>query len=92
MKKTLAALALLTLAPACASSGGSSDRTDWSCGEGRAYSVRVNASGAAEVFAGGRTYTLPASGGGYSDGAVTYSTDGTLNGAFGGPYANCRRG
>lgn len=92
MKKTLAALALLTLASACASGGGASDRTDWTCANGRAYSARINASGAAEVFAGGRTYTLPAASGGYSDGAVTYSSDGALNGAFGGPYTNCRRG
>lgn len=91
MKKMLAAIALLTLASACAS-GGASDRTDWSCGDGRAYSVRMNAQGMAEVFAGGQTYTLAAAGSGYSNGAVTYSSDGTLQGAFGGPYTNCRRG
>ncbi|MDX2275209.1 MAG: MliC family protein [Hyphomonadaceae bacterium] len=99
MKKTFAALALLALASACASSGSSGPRTDWSCAEGRAFSLRYNAQGAAEVFAAGRTYTLPqvqsGSGARYSDGAVEYwehSGEATLNGAFGGPYANCRRG
>lgn len=91
MKKTFAALALLTLASACATAG-ASGRTDWSCANGRAYSARTNASGAAEVFAGGQIYTLPASGGGYSNGQVSYSADGSLGGAAGGPYENCRRG
>jgi hypothetical protein len=90
MKKTLALVALLTLS-ACASAA-PTNRTDWSCANGRAYSVRVNASGAAEVFAGGQVYTLPAAGGGYSNGNVTYSTEGRLDGAYGGPYENCRRG
>lgn len=91
MKKTFPVLALLALC-ACAASSGAAGRTDWSCASGRAFSVRTNAQGAAEVFAGGRTYTLPASSGGYSDGQVTYSSNGALTGAFGGPYENCRRG
>lgn len=93
MKKLLLAAALLSLA-ACASAptpGG--PRTDWRCDGGAAYSVRINGQGAAEVFAGGQVYTLPASSNGrYSNGAVTYSSDGTLGGANGGPYNNCRRG
>lgn len=90
MKKLLAAAALLSIA-ACASTPGG-PRTDWRCDNGAAYSVRIAANGAAEVFAGGRVYTLPASGGRYSDGQVTYSDDGALAGAHGGPYTNCRRG
>jgi hypothetical protein len=90
MKKTFAALALLMLASACATSSGG-PRTDWTCANSRAYSARIVASGAAEVFAGGQIYTLPASGGGYSNGQVTYSSDGSLGGAAGGPYENCRR-
>lgn len=90
MKKSFAVLALLVLASACASSGGSGPRTDWSCAEGRAYSARIT-NGSAEVFAGGHVYTLPPASGGYSDGAVTYSNDGALTGAFGGPYESCHR-
>lgn len=96
MKKTLALLALLTLA-ACASTP--SDRADWSCDNGRAFSMRLNAGGWAEVFAAGRTYNLPgvAAGSGtrYTDGQVEYWEHGSeamLNNAFGGPYTNCRRG
>jgi hypothetical protein len=91
MKKLFAAAALLSLA-ACATAGSGGPRTDWLCDNGAAYSVRIAANGAAEVFAGGRIYTLPASGGRYSDGQVTYSDDGALAGAHGGPYTNCRRG
>lgn len=90
MKKLLAAAALALLA-ACASTPGG-PRADWRCDGGAAYSVRITSSGAAEVFAGGRVYTLPASGGRYSDGQVSYSDDGVLTGAHGGPYTNCRRG
>jgi transglutaminase-like putative cysteine protease len=93
MKSKLALAALLALA-ACASPSGASGRTDWSCANGRAFSARTNAQGGAEVFAGGRVYSLPAAGGGFSDGAVTYdpSSATALTGAFGGPYENCRRG
>lgn len=99
MKKLLLAAALLSLA-ACASGGGGglTNRMDWRCDGGAAFSARIT-SGGAEVFAGGRTYTLPhvagASGARYSDGSVEYWERGgsaTLNGAHGGPYANCRRG
>ena len=92
MKKTLAVLALLALC-ACAAPNGASGRTDWSCANGRAFSARTNAQGAAEVFAGGQTYTLAPAGSNYSNGQVTYSPQGgALTGAFGGPYENCRRG
>ncbi|MGE0596995.1 MAG: MliC family protein [Hyphomonadaceae bacterium] len=96
MKTLLLAAAFLSLA-ACASSG-ASGRVDWSCDGGKAFSLRYNASGAAEVFAAGRTYTLPqaqsGSGTRYSDGTVEYREhqgSATLTGAFAGPYENCRR-
>ncbi len=92
MKKLLLAATLLSLA-ACATATPGGPRTDWRCDGGAAYSVRINGQGAAEVFAGGQVYTLPAtSNGRYSNGAVSYSDDGTLGGAYGGPYSNCRRG
>jgi hypothetical protein len=92
MKKLLLATAVLSLA-ACATATPGGPRADWRCDGGAAYSARINSSGAAEVFAGGQLYTLPATGNGqYSNGAVTYSSDGALGGARGGPYSNCRRG
>jgi membrane-bound inhibitor of C-type lysozyme len=100
MKKLLLATALLSLA-ACATTptGSMGPRMDWRCDGGAAFSARINASGAAEVFAGGQTYTLPhvaaASGAKYSNGRVEYWERGgeaTLSGAHGGPYNNCRRG
>ncbi len=88
--KQLAALAVLALLAACATAAGG-PRTDWRCDGGAAYSVRITSPGNAEVFAGGQVYNLPSSGGNrYSNGTVTYSTDGALTGAHGGPYTNCR--
>ncbi len=95
MTKMLAVMAVLALSACAASGGGASGRTDWSCANGRAFSLRYNAAGAAEVFAGGQTYTLAPSGSNYSNGQVIYSPQGggaSLTGAFGGPYENCRRG
>lgn len=95
--KALCALLTLIALGACASSG-AAGRTDWRCDGGSAYSVRMRGANA-EVFAGGRTYTLPgvAAGSGtrYTDGSVEYWEHGgeaMLNNAFGGPYENCRRG
>ena len=89
MKLSFVACAALLALSACAST--SAGRIDWACDGGRAYSVRASAS-SAEVFAAGRTYALPAAGGGYSDGAVSYDpVSGALTGAFAGPYENCRR-
>jgi membrane-bound inhibitor of C-type lysozyme len=91
-----APLAALFLLAACASSS-AGPRIDWSCDNDRAFSVRIR-TGEAEIFAAGRIYTLPsastASGVRYTDNAVEYTERGgqaTLTGAFGGPYANCRR-
>jgi len=97
MKKLLPLLAALAAA-ACATPTQGGPRVDWRCDGGAAFSVRYNDAGAAEVFAAGRTYTLPASPSGsgtrYTDGTVDlreHQGEATLGGAFGGPYANCRR-
>ena len=99
MKKHLALAALFALG-ACTTmgQGGNGAQIQWRCDNGAAFSMHLNAQGAAEVFAGGRTYTLPGvpagSGTRYTDGTVEYWEHGNeamLNGAAGGPYANCRR-
>jgi len=98
MKNLLILAAALALA-ACGTTqqraGG--PRTDWRCDSGAAFSVRFSES-AAEVFAGGQLYNLAAaqsaSGARYSNGTVEYwehQGEAQLNGAAGGPYANCRR-
>jgi len=94
--KTLLLAAALTSLAACATDP-SVGRTDWRCDGGAAFSVRFE-NNRAQVFAGGQTYALPsvvsASGARYSDGAVEYwehQGAANLNGARGGPYANCRR-
>lgn len=98
MKKLLALAALAILA-ACSTTVAAGNRVDWRCDGGAAFSARINASGNAEVFAGGQVYNLPgvAAGSGtrYTNGAVEYWEHGgeaMLNGAHGGPYSNCRRG
>jgi len=99
MRKFALAAAVLALA-ACGTTpahrGG--PRTDWRCDGGAAFSIRFQGT-SAEVFAGGQLYNLPAaqsgSGSRYSNGSVEYwehQGQATLNGARGGPYANCRRG
>lgn len=88
--KTLLAIAALAALAACATAG-SGERVDWRCDNGAAYSARTTPGGV-DVFAGGRVYSLRASGASFSDGTVTYSGNGQLSGAFGGPYSNCRRG
>ena len=84
---------------ACSTSGGpASGQIQWRCDNGAAFSMHLTNEGNAEVFAGGRTYTLPGvpagSGTRYTDGTVEYWEHGgeaMLNGAAGGPYTNCRR-
>lgn len=99
MKKLLATAALLALAACASAPAGDTARVDWRCDNGAAFSSRIKASGAAEVFAGGQVYTLPGvvagSGTRYTNGTVEYWEHGgeaMLNGAHGGPYSNCRRG
>lgn len=97
--KKLAALSALLLLSACATTAPGGPRSDWRCANGAAFSARVSTAGAAEVFAGGRTYSLPhvesVTGARYSNGSVEYMEQGgeaSLNGAPGGPYTNCHRG
>lgn len=96
MRIVSAAILLLALA-ACSTPAPAGDRIDWRCDGGAAFSVRF-VDERAEVFAGGRTYSLPAapsaSGARYADGAVEYwehQGQARLSGAHGGPYSNCRR-
>ncbi len=96
MQKILMVTAIVLLS-ACGTTQSGGPRVDWRCDGGAAFSVRF-ADDRAEVFAGGRIYDLPiavsASGARYSDGVVEYWEDqgrATLNGAHGGPYANCQR-
>lgn len=98
--RILAAFVFALVLASCAATGpsGPTDRVDWRCSGGAAFSARINAQGAAEVFAGGQVYTLPGvvagSGTRYTNGAVEYWEHGgeaTLNGAQGGPYTGCRR-
>lgn len=95
MKKLFVLAAIAALAACGTTQGAGGPRTDWRCDGGAAFSVRFG-NDAAEVFAGGQLYTLPAavsaSGARYSNGAVEYwEHQGTarLNGAAGGPYNNC---
>ena len=98
MNKFLVLATFISLA-ACTTSGGSnSQQIQWRCDGGAAFSMHLNGQGHAEVFAGGHTYDLPgvAAGSGtrYTDGTVEYWEHGDqamLNGAVGGPYANCHR-
>jgi membrane-bound inhibitor of C-type lysozyme len=83
---------------ACATpaQSGAGPQQQWRCNGGAAFSLHMTSNGAAEVFAGGQTYTLPAvqsaDGNRFSNGAVEYWEKGDsamLNGARGGPYADC---
>jgi membrane-bound inhibitor of C-type lysozyme len=98
MRKLIIGTALFALSACVSHDFGAGRRTDWRCDGGAAFSLRYNNLGAAEVFAGGQTYTLPqaesGSGARYSNGSVEYSEHqgrATLTGAHGGPYENCRR-
>lgn len=95
MKYILTLTAIFALA-ACGTTQTGGPRVEWRCDGGAAFSVRFSEN-AAEVFAGGQVYDLPiavsASGARYSNGTVEYwehQGRATLNGAHGGPYANCR--
>jgi membrane-bound inhibitor of C-type lysozyme len=99
MKKILTFAALVLLSACGTTQGAGGPRVDWRCDGGAAFSMRLDASGNAEVFAGGQSYTLPgvAAGSGtrYTNGSVEYWEHGgeaMLNGAQGGPYTNCHRG
>ncbi len=98
MKKLLATAALLALSACAATGGADGPLVEWRCDGGAAFSMRLGADGAANVFAGGQVYNLPGvvagSGTRYTNGSVEYWEHGgeaMLNGAQGGPYTNCHR-
>ena len=99
MIRTFAIATLLTLSACATPTGSNGPQVQWICGGGAAFSMHITGEGNAEVFAGGQTYTLPGvmagSGTRYTNGSVEYWEHGgeaMLNGAAGGPYANCHRG
>ena len=55
--KKIAALAILALLSACATTSGgpAGPRMDWRGDGGAAFSARISSTGTAEVFAGGQT-------------------------------------
>ena len=59
--KQLMILASLAVLAACSTPGAStaSGQIQWRCDGGAAFSMHLTAQGNAEVFAGGRNYTLP---------------------------------
>ena len=96
-KLLLVSLLALSACATPAPSANTSQRTDVTCANGRAFSVRYTSQGNAEVFAAGQVYHLPgvvaASGTRYTDGRVEYwehHGDAMLNGATGGPYEACK--
>jgi membrane-bound inhibitor of C-type lysozyme len=98
MRQFLVLACLAALAACTTGSGMASGQIQWRCDGGAAFSVHLTNEGAAEVFAGGRTYSLlgvvAGSGTRYTDGTVEYWEHGgeaMLNGAVGGPYTNCHR-
>lgn len=98
MNKILLAAALLALSACATNDAPTGESIVWRCDGGASFSARLTSEGNAEVAAGGHTYRLPGviagSGVRYFDGHVEYWEHGgeaMLNGAAGGPYANCRR-
>ncbi len=98
MDKMLMAAALLALSACATSDAPVGPSIVWRCDSDASFSARMTAGGNAEVLAGGQTYRLagvPAgSGVRYTNGRVEYWEHGDeamLNGASGGPYANCRK-
>jgi membrane-bound inhibitor of C-type lysozyme len=97
MVKFVIAAALLALGACAPSDAPTGPSIVWRCDGGVSFSARNTTNGNAEVVAGGQTYRLPGvragSGVRYFDGHVEYWEHGgeaMLNGALGGPYANCR--
>ena len=98
--RQLLVLACVAALAACSTPGGqtASGQIQWRCDGGAAFSMHLANDGKADIFAGGHTYSLPGvpagSGTRYTDGTVEYWEHGSeamLNGAAGGPYANCHR-
>ncbi|MBI3437718.1 MAG: MliC family protein [Proteobacteria bacterium] len=98
MRQLLVLVSFAALAACTTPGDAASSQIQWRCDGGAAFSMHLSHEGNAEVFAGGRTYTLPGviagSGTRYTDGTVEYWEHGSeamLNGAAGGPYTNCHR-
>ena len=105
MKKSIlfVAAALVVMLGGCVSHNfNEGRRTNYSCDSDKAFSTR-DVAGSVEVYVGGETQRLLASGdGSYSNGTVTLTGGGeqatllgrggnaTLTGVSNGPYENCR--
>lgn len=93
IRTILLSTALLTLAACASYSTAEGRRFNFRCEGGKEFSYR-RVPGAIEMFAAGQTIRLEGADGNYTNGAVTYAESGgrgTLTGANGGPYDNCRR-
>lgn len=99
MIKPIAALAVSLALAGCAApratDAAAREAWIWRCDGGVTFTSQITPDGV-EVITGARTYRLPAvisrSGARYSDGRVEFWEHGgeaMLNGAAGGPYANC---
>ena len=72
------------------------ERSQWRCAEGKGFSTRrVNE--AVEIYVAGQSFTLApgAEAGVFSNDAIVLTLRAgraSLTGAYGGPYADCRRG
>jgi hypothetical protein len=93
IRTILLSTALLSLAACASYSTAEGQRFNYRCDGDKAFSYR-RVPNAIEVFAAGQTIRLEGADGAYTNGTVSYAESGgrgTLTGANGGPYDNCRR-
>lgn len=98
MMKMVLAAALLALSACATPDPVTGAAITWRCDGGASFTAQDTEGGDAVVTAGGRTYhvrgVMAASGERFTGGGVEYWQHGDeamLNGAQGGPYANCKQ-